>query len=125
LGGNLDHSVGVAVGGDYQKPDDGSASAAYTPSGGYRWLAPEKTAMPHGYRSAVAYDSTHSAWITVGPNGTDVSFDDGKNWKALRPAPAFHEEANADKDWNALSLPFAVGPGGRIGVLRDSAVAAK
>ncbi len=118
----------VAVGGDYRKPDDASDIAAYCDGidsvwKGMVWHA--ALTQPHGYRSAVAYDSTHSAWITVGPNGTDVSFDDGKNWKALHPDPAFHEEANADKDWNALSLPFAVGPSGRIGLLRDSAVATK
>jgi hypothetical protein len=28
---------------------------------------------PHGYRSAVAYDTAHKTWITVGPKGTDIS----------------------------------------------------
>jgi hypothetical protein len=39
----------------------------------------------------------------VGTNGSDISRDDGKTWTALD-----------DGNWNALSLPFVVGPKGRI-----------
>jgi len=81
------------------------------------------TAEPHGYRSAVAYDAATKTWITVGPNGTDISTDDGKNWRALHPDPALHEPPDADRDWNALSLPFVVGPHGRIGKLNPHALA--
>jgi hypothetical protein len=42
---------------------------------------------PHGYRSAVAYSPATKTWITVGPNGTDISTDDGRNWRALTPTP--------------------------------------
>jgi hypothetical protein len=56
-------------------------------------------------------------WITVGPNGTDISIDDGKNWRALKPKPG--QPPDADTNWNALSLPFAVGANGRIGKLGD------
>jgi hypothetical protein len=78
--------------------------------------------MPHGCRSAVAYDATTKTWITVGPNGTDISTDDGRNWRALRPNAALNEAADADQHWNALSLPFVVGPHGRIGKLRAGAL---
>jgi hypothetical protein len=71
---------------------------------------------PHGYRSSVAYDPTQKLWITVGPNGTDISRDDGRNWLPLTPSPT--DPPDADKNWNALSLPFVVGPHGRIGRLR-------
>ncbi len=70
---------------------------------------------PHGYRSAVAYDPATKSWITVGPNGTDISTDDGRNWRPLHPAPT--DAPDADQNWNALSLPFVVGPHGRIGLL--------
>jgi hypothetical protein len=66
----------VAVGGDYQASNDRSATAAFTAGGKKFQLA--KT-MPNGYRSAVAYDADGKTWITVGPNGTDVSADDGRN----------------------------------------------
>ena len=70
---------------------------------------------PHGYRSAVAYEERSKTWITVGPNGTDISTDDGRNWRALKPTAT--DAPDADKNWNALSLPFVVGPKGRIGKL--------
>jgi hypothetical protein len=56
----------------------------------------------------------------VGPNGTDISTDDGRDWRALHPAG--DDAADADRRWNALSLPFVVGPKGRIGKLRPEAL---
>jgi hypothetical protein len=110
----------VAVGGDYKKPNESSGTAAFSIDGGWTW-APAVT-PPHGFRSAVAYDGSSKAWITVGPNGTDISTDDGKNWRALHPDPALHEAPDADRNWNALSLPFVVGPHGRIGKLNPHAL---
>jgi photosystem II stability/assembly factor-like uncharacterized protein len=110
----------VVVGGDYKKPDDSSGTAAYTHDGGKTWHA--STIAPHGYRSSVAYDAPTKTWITVGPNGTDISTDDGKNWRPVRPDPALHEPPDADRNWNAISLPFVVGPHGRIGKLNPAAM---
>jgi photosystem II stability/assembly factor-like uncharacterized protein len=116
-----DATRGVVVGGNYLKPDDASGTAAFTNDAGKTWIASQTP--PHGYRSAVAYDPASKTWITVGPNGTDISTDDGKNWRALHPDPALHEPPDADRNWNALSLPFVVGPHGRIGKLRATALA--
>jgi photosystem II stability/assembly factor-like uncharacterized protein len=106
----------VAVGGDYLEPNDSSGTAVFTNDGGKKWVVAETP--PHGYRSAVAYESATRTWITVGPNGTDISTDDGKNWHAVMPDVARGEAADADRNWNALSLPFVVGPKGRIGKRR-------
>jgi hypothetical protein len=106
--------VGVAVGGEYTKADDATDTAAQTSNGGVNWHRSQTP--PHGYRSSVAYDPTQKLWITVGPNGTDISRDDGRNWQPLKPSG--YDPADADKNWNALSLPFVVGPNGRIGKLR-------
>jgi hypothetical protein len=112
----------VAVGGDYSKPNN-QGGAAYETAGhdpsaegtdARVWHASQTP--PHGYRSSVAYDPNQKLWITVGPNGTDISRDDGKNWTPLKPSP--QDPPDADKNWNALSLPFVVGPHGRIGRLR-------
>jgi photosystem II stability/assembly factor-like uncharacterized protein len=111
----------VIVGGDFQKPEQSSGTAAFTIDAGQTWLAAHTP--PHGYRSAVAYDSKTKTWITVGPNGTDISTDDGRNWRALHPNRSHNDEPpDADQHWNALSLPFVVGPHGRIGKLRPAAV---
>jgi hypothetical protein len=113
-----DFLTGIAVGGDYLKPDDASSTAAFTTDSGKTWTA--STTPPHGYRSAVAYDSNTKTWITVGPNGTDISTDDGRNWRPLHPSP--NDAPDADQHWNALSLPYAVGPHGRIGILNPAAL---
>lgn len=110
----------IAVGGDFQKPDDRTGTAAYTLDNGKTWQA-AKT-MPHGYRSAVGYDADTKAWITVGPDGTDLSTDDGRNWRAMHPDASLHDTPDADRNWNALSLPFVVGPHGRVGRLEAMAV---
>jgi hypothetical protein len=117
----------MVVGGDYEKPNSSEGTAVYVkdkdglhiPFTSYLEATKPRTS-PHGYRSAVAYSATHKVWITVGPNGTDVSTDDGRNWRALRPSAG--EAADADQHWNALSLPFVVGPHGRIGTLRQDAL---
>jgi photosystem II stability/assembly factor-like uncharacterized protein len=112
--------VGVAVGGDYRNSENADRTAAYTLDGGVTWHAAQTP--PHGYRSSVAYDQNLKLWITVGPNGTDVSADDGRNWRPIRPSAALHESPNADRNWNALSLPYVVGPKGRIGKLDPAAL---
>jgi len=68
---------------------------------------------PHGYRSAVQWSEALKAWITVGTNGSDISRDDGKTWQPLD-----------NGIWNALSLPFVVGPNGRIARINPSALPA-
>jgi hypothetical protein len=113
--------LGVVVGGDYRNPDSGISSCAFSQDEGKTWNPSVK--MPHGYRSSVAYDPTTKTWITVGPNGTDISTDDGRNWRALKPTPT--DPPDADQNWNALSLPFVVGPHGRIGRLRPNALPVK
>jgi hypothetical protein len=111
----------VAVGGDYRKPDATEGVASYA-SSAPKERSDAATTPPHGYRSAVAYDTATKTWITVGPNGTDISTDDGRNWRPLHPNPAFNEPPDADQHWNALSLPYVVGPHGRIATLRPSAL---
>jgi hypothetical protein len=110
----------MVVGGDYLKPDAPGASV-FLPAPTYSFFMRHQkstypTTPPHGYRSSVAYDPAQKLWITVGPNGTDISRDDGKNWTPLKPSG--YDPPDADKNWNALSLPFVVGPHGRIGRLR-------
>jgi hypothetical protein len=118
----------VVVGGDYASPDEQVSNSASCFRDteipiAERLECDAAVTPPHGYRSAVAYDAASKTWITVGPNGTDISTDDGKNWRAVHPDPALHETPDADRDWNALSLPFVVGPHGRIGKLDPPALA--
>jgi hypothetical protein len=99
----------VAVGGNYTKPGESTGTAAASTDGGWTWTA--STSPPHGYRSTVQWSEPLKVWITAGPNGSDISRDDGKTWQPLD-----------DGNWNALSLPFIVGPKGRIATLRRDAL---
>jgi photosystem II stability/assembly factor-like uncharacterized protein len=106
----------VAVGGNYRQPDERAGTAAWSADGTH-WTA--STMPPGGYRSAVAWDAEHKLWITVGPNGSDLSRDDGKTWEAIERAPAGIGKGG---EWNALSLPWVVGPNGRIAKLNAEAL---
>lgn len=104
----------VAVGGDPEKPDANTAVAAMSADSGNTWRL--AGIQPGGYRSSVAFDPQRERFIAVGPNGTDVSSDDGIAWLPLRPGPA--DATDADKHWTSISLPYVVGTHGRIGLLR-------
>jgi hypothetical protein len=97
------------VGGDYQKPDNNAGTAASSSDGGWTWIA--SITPPHGYRSTVQWSELFKLWITAGTNGSDISRDDGRTWQPLD-----------DGNWNALSLPFIVGPEGRIARLNSAAL---
>ena len=106
----------VAVGGDYKAPGKAIGTAAFSIADHQQNAQWHASGMPpNGYRSAVAYNAPTKTWIAVGPTGTDISTNDGRNWRALKPTAG--ETQDADKNWNALSLPFVVGPNGRIGKL--------
>lgn len=107
--GRGDYEHGIAVGGDYTKPNESNGTAAWSADGGEHWTA--STTSPHGYRSTVQWSESLKAWITAGTDGSDISRDDGRTWQPLD-----------DGSWNALSLPFVVGPNGRIGRLNAGAL---
>lgn len=102
-----DANNGIAVGGDYRKPNDAEKGVAVTTDGGKTWrLAANAT----GFRSAIAY-AKHSGGIklfAVGTSGSDYSTDNGASWVGM------------DKEnYNAVSIAkdgavWAAGPKGRI-----------
>ncbi len=104
LGADAGMVDAVAVGGDYGKAAQTAGSAARWRSQMGQWARAAQP--PHGYRSAVAWDAAAGAWIAVGTNGSDISYDDGRTWQTLD-----------NGNWNALSLPWVVGPNGQIAKL--------
>jgi hypothetical protein len=106
-----DDYVLVAVGGDYSKPNEPANTAAFKLAHDQPWTA--STTLPHGYRSTVQWGESIKAWITAGTNGSDISRDDGRTWQPLD-----------NGNWNALSLPFVVGPKGRIARIDATAIPA-
>lgn len=101
--------IGVVVGGDYKQPTQREGTAAFTSDAGIHWTVSMKP--PSGFRSAVAWEPKFHCWIAAGPNGSDVSFNDGRSWLPFD-----------NGNWNALSLPWVVGRKGRIARLDEQAL---
>jgi len=98
---------GIAVGGDYSKPDDAGHNIAVTSDGGKTWTEPAG-AHPQGFRSVVAFLPGATMWIAAGTSGSDASSDGGNIWTHFD-----------DGNYNAVSFVsgkagFAVGPKGRL-----------
>ena len=70
---------GVAVGGDYMKPDESAGTIAITNDGGKTWSTPQGPS-PDGYRSAV-WCRDASVCVATGTSGSDYSSDGGQSWK--------------------------------------------
>jgi photosystem II stability/assembly factor-like uncharacterized protein len=100
-----DAENGLAVGGDYQKPESGSA--AITSDGGKTWRTVQGLA---GYRSAVVLTGTGT--YAAGPNGIDRSVDGGLTWSQWLPQ-GFHALDVAE---NTI---WAAGSAGRVRKLSD------
>lgn len=107
-----DATHGVAVGGDYLKPDETGPALALTADGGQSWTLPETNGLS-GFRSAVSVvpGTSGRAWIAVGPTGADRSVDGGRTWRRLGRL-GFHalEIRGSAGGW-------AVGEDGRIAAL--------
>lgn len=102
----LNSRYGIAVGGDYAKPNDAARNIAITTDGGYTWAEP--LSRPAGYRSAIAFNPRDKLLVAVGTSGSDMSFDYGKTWK---PSGAIGFNAAA---FTQDGRGWAVGPEGGV-----------
>jgi photosystem II stability/assembly factor-like uncharacterized protein len=97
----------VAVGGDYKDFANAVKVAVYSKDSGATWHLAEQ--QPGGYRSAVVFLSNKNL-AAVGPNGTDVSRDEGVHWTHTNTS-----------NLNAVSFAgtqgWAVGPKGTVSLL--------
>ena len=101
---------GVAVGGDYLKPEIKSDNIAISIDNGSTWRKPTGN-VPRGYRSSVAFVNANDeqVLVAVGPAGTDISIDGGNNWQAASEI-GFHSVAFTEHGHG-----WASGSDGRIG----------
>ena len=112
-----DRDGGVAVGGNYEAPNDSTSVVALTRDGGATWASP-RGRQPGGYRSGVAYvpGSGGRTLVAVGTSGSDLSRDGGESWSAgdtlSLNAVAFAPARPGDA--NAPAAGWAVGPRGTI-----------
>jgi photosystem II stability/assembly factor-like uncharacterized protein len=106
----MDQQHGIAVGGNYLKPESKLANFVLTSDGGVTWhLSPGDP--PRGYRSGVAFgkEGDRSFVVCVGPTGTDISNDGGQSWQAAS-ATGFHAVAFSPDGKSG----FACGSDGRV-----------
>ncbi len=101
---------GIIVGGDYAQEDLAADNVAVTDDGGMTWrLAPGVG----GFRSVVTYlpGPAGLTLLAVGPSGSDLSSDDGRNWTSLAtPARGLHTYSHAP----GTSVGWATGGRGQI-----------
>jgi photosystem II stability/assembly factor-like uncharacterized protein len=99
---------GIAVGGDYAKPNETAHNIAITTDGGYTWDEPPS--RPAGYRSAIAFNGVAKLMVAVGTNGSDISRDYGRTWRPI-DAQGFNAVAFAPK-----GAGWAAGPEGSLAI---------
>jgi photosystem II stability/assembly factor-like uncharacterized protein len=109
---------GVAVGGDYKRPEQATHIVARTSDGGRTWTAPRGPG-PAGYRSAVAFvpGTGASTLVAAGPTGSDLSTDGGLTWAPLGKT-GFHAVSFAgpiDGGWAVGDDGLIAGFRGRLG----------
>lgn len=77
-----DENNGVAVGGDYLKPEAKYKNAIYSKDGGVTWFLSDGSG-PVGYRSCIACVPNLNTLISVGITGSDYSVNKGITWYEL------------------------------------------
>ena len=103
---------GIIVGGDYKNENESKTNAAFTTDGGRSWKLVENN-KPSGFRECVKYLPGSDIVITVGPNGSDISYDKGKNFTRFDSGMGLHTLA-VSPDGKAC---WAAGRSGRIAKL--------
>lgn len=100
---------GIIVGGDYEKEEQTKTNAAVTTDGGKTWKLIEEN-KPSGFRECVKYLGGSDVVVTVGPNGSDISYDGGENFERFAPYMGLHT-LSVSPDGKGC---FAAGREGRI-----------
>lgn len=103
-------NLGLAIGGDFLTPDVTSHVSALSYFG-HPWVSPVRE--PSGVRFAAAWlPFTLATAVTVGQNGSDVSYDAGQHWTRFDNGEFNTVGCAAD------GTCWATGDAGRVAVLR-------
>lgn len=79
-----DENHGIAIGGNYSKPEDNNANKAITTDGGKTWTLVANNTNPN-YKSCVQYvpNTNREEVFAVGKTGISFSNDGGHTWKEV------------------------------------------
>lgn len=100
------------VGGDYKDMSMNLRHNFYSLNGGKDWIKPVKPTR--GYRECIEA-ITDKILLSTGPTGTDISYDNGENWKAFSDDAGLHVVRKARKG----SLLMLAGSDGKILLIED------
>ncbi len=104
------HRDVVAVGGDFTVPNGNVDIAGRSGDAGRSWAL--SSTMPGGYRSGVAFTG-HDSLVAVGPTGSDVSFDGGRDWSTFDTG--YFDTVQRGRD----GAVWASGKDGRVATLQS------
>ncbi len=106
-----DEDSGIIVGGDYQKTEENINNSALTSDGGISWTEIKDGSQPAGFRECVAYipNTSGDVLVTVGPSGSDISFDGGQAWTEIDTV-GYHSVSFS----HSSGAGWAVGANGKI-----------
>ncbi|HWA40769.1 MAG TPA: hypothetical protein VG712_04105 [Gemmatimonadales bacterium] len=79
-------TLGLAVGGDYQLPNDTAANVLRTTDGGRTWTLAGRT-TPIGVRWGLT-SGGRGRYLATAPTGTGITEDGGATWRVLDAKPA-------------------------------------
>jgi photosystem II stability/assembly factor-like uncharacterized protein len=112
-------SLGIAVGGDYKRPQQAERNLARTHDAGASWEV-YSGEMPH---KACVLGLSESLWLACGRTGIAVSTDAGITWQQLQDESFYTMATQQDADRAAgHHVVWLAGAEGRVGRLRLSAV---
>ncbi|KAF2852573.1 Oligoxyloglucan reducing end-specific cellobiohydrolase [Plenodomus tracheiphilus IPT5] len=101
---------GIAVGGDFEKPNANVDVAAWSDDGGVSWHRAQT--FPGGYRSGASWvPGRRNTAVAVGTLGSDITIDAGKNWHKIDNGTFDAVECVSG------NVCWASGSGGRVGRL--------
>ncbi len=111
----LDQSTGIALGGDFARPDSSYGHTALTSDGGMTWVMGGDSGLGGSvFGSAYVPGAPTPTVVAVAPTGSAWSTDGGSTWDAL----------DGENYWAVGASPqgavWAVGPGGRISRLQTT-----
>ncbi len=107
-----DSGSGVAVGGDYLRPDDAVNNVVRTADGGATWELPPSVQMPH--KACVRWVGQDS-FVACGRTGVVVTRDSGRSWGGLSENPYYTCAVDVDSGKGIMA-----GPRGQVARLRIS-----
>jgi photosystem II stability/assembly factor-like uncharacterized protein len=74
-------NITVGIGGAYDMPNDTTGTGIYTTDGGKSWQLAHQP--PGGYRSGIDWLPNTDIFVSVGTNGSDITYDGGLTWQSL------------------------------------------